>query len=845
MSIPYHSPQSESSPDSAGGAGKLSTTSSPKGVKEFEQPNTHKRKFDENDDDYDEDDDDDSRPPAKKTTHNMIEKRYRTNINNKIAALQDAVPSLRIMAKSSRGEDTTKDRKELQGLTPAHKLNKATILSKATEYIKHLESLNSQLMTKNAALQQEITAFMAGARPTTYPQGSPIYTPSTMSASSRAEPQGMIQVPADMKLIINAQAAAGQAYPVPQQTFRPNPTIVRQQEIRQRTQAQTGGLSRARPYQGQLLVGALAGLILLEAAVENEKSNETPGGRGLFALPIQMLEFLTSNLNIRFMGYSMPATQSLYLVKMVLLLCSLWWAFMMPSLTDSQSPSKKESKQVVSAPKAAPSLASPIHVRRQAWLTAIQTIWVPRRHILLEVSALGLKTLKLSLRNLVGIRGYQMLTGLTLDDEIARVKAWGIALDAQLAGGDIEISRRRLLLTLIASSTLPTTPLRLMLKALHIRILLWDCGATGMQTVLQVVAAKCARSYWNEAKQLYRLTIQLRRSGHEFPDEDLPDHLSALLEQDCDEVLNPSIIQRAHNLTWNRPTEHNEISSTDGMAYVVDDVAVRSPMDAVAAWWSTMILQGVLNASLLDSEDEPNEAPIRIDHDVCLAVRTAPIGSVAQQRALVAKALLLDEKRNIHIVSALHAVGPVTHILMTDEECSRAAKYTTTVDTSIKDMTSSQIITTELCTSLLSAMVIAHLHKYSPPEEPDDIYWTVQHLKPACEMGLLGYTAAYKLMDKLARHELAAEQCSSTLECLSASLRLSTGKDGVLESEIKQRIVKRCLVVTRSIMGMNFETDTGYGSMSDDETDDETMPARDSNPQLEETEAHISCGCDL
>lgn len=78
----------------------------------------------------DEEDDEDSagqHPPVKKTAHNMIEKRYRTNLNDKIAALRDSVPSLRIMTKSARGEDTADDREELHGLTPAHKLNKATV----------------------------------------------------------------------------------------------------------------------------------------------------------------------------------------------------------------------------------------------------------------------------------------------------------------------------------------------------------------------------------------------------------------------------------------------------------------------------------------------------------------------------------------------------------------------------------------------------------------------------------------------------------------------------------------------------------------------------------------------
>jgi hypothetical protein len=105
----------------------------------------------------------------------MIEKRYRNNINEKIAALRDAVPSLRPMARrmeregragsiSGSGllgteESILMDDAEvlsleteqhlLGGLAPAHKLNKGTVLSKATEYIAHLER-------NNAALSREV-----------------------------------------------------------------------------------------------------------------------------------------------------------------------------------------------------------------------------------------------------------------------------------------------------------------------------------------------------------------------------------------------------------------------------------------------------------------------------------------------------------------------------------------------------------------------------------------------------------------------------------------------------------------------------------------------------------------
>lgn len=112
----------------------------------------------------------------KKTAHNMIEKRYRTNLNDKIAALRDSVPALRVMV--HRLEHTEEDpnssvsimdeikaeagleaEDDMGGVSPAHKLNKATILSKATEYIAHLEQKNRALVKENSALRNRVEGF--------------------------------------------------------------------------------------------------------------------------------------------------------------------------------------------------------------------------------------------------------------------------------------------------------------------------------------------------------------------------------------------------------------------------------------------------------------------------------------------------------------------------------------------------------------------------------------------------------------------------------------------------------------------------------------------------------------
>lgn len=84
-----------------------------------------------------------------KTLHNMIEKKYRTNINLKILELRDAVPTLRVVA-GSRNVTSA----ELDGLLPALKLNKASVLTKAREYILHLERKNRQLGEQVMHLQQ-------------------------------------------------------------------------------------------------------------------------------------------------------------------------------------------------------------------------------------------------------------------------------------------------------------------------------------------------------------------------------------------------------------------------------------------------------------------------------------------------------------------------------------------------------------------------------------------------------------------------------------------------------------------------------------------------------------------
>ncbi|KAF5547992.1 myc-type bHLH transcription factor [Fusarium mexicanum] len=812
--LQYHSPKSASSPDSANGELRRGIFSSPDPADGSSKASRKRKSSADPEDEEEEDEDGDQ--PVKKTAHNMIEKRYRTNLNDKIAALRDSVPSLRIMSKSARGEDTTEDREELHGLTPAHKLNKATVLSKATEYIRHLEKRNNRLLDENGAMQARIAAFeklfMAGAMngaisPLQQPPTPIQYAQDTQqfvggpSQDGNAQPGGMIQVPDDMKRIISQQMASGQPYPVPQQQFRGgNPALIRQQQLQQQ-QMQQGRWNNAGPYFGKLMVGSLAGLMILEAMHEDEVSNEKPEGRGLFAMPIQLLKSAASGLDLTVGGYHLHTS-----LRIILLLGTFLWVFAPSLFTQGSQKSKKPQVGVLQA---APSLASPIHVRRQAWLTAIQTVWVPRHNFFLEAAALILKTLKLSLRNAIGVHGYQAITGLTQEQETARVQAWSIALDSQLAGGDVEINKSRLILTLLASGTLPDTPARLMLKALHIRVLLWDLSQNRLSLgAINLIAAKLARSKWNEARQLNRLLTQIHRESSEQHDDDLPEHLALLVEQDCDEVLNDDVIQRAHNLAFNTDTDYNVVTPMDGMDSVVDDTAIGSPLDAVAAWWSTQFLHRTLVATL-EKDEETLSTKVE---DIELTIKAAPLGSTAQARAIVARAVLVDKARGANIASALQSMGnEKVDALLSSSIC--------VVDSSF------QASTPDLRLALRCAMAIAHLRRVEcTPGSTHQGLRMIESIMTrgnAPQMSLIGCTATLELMEELYEHKAAAEAFQASLERLSGGLRLwmggSPGEKCGVASDVREKVVSRCLAINKSMVGI--DSDTGYGSLDECEDD--------------------------
>ncbi|KAK6430366.1 Clr6 histone deacetylase associated PHD protein-2 Cph2 [Oleoguttula sp. CCFEE 5521] len=569
--------------------------------------------------------DEDGRP-IKKTSHNVIEKRYRNNLNDKIVALRNSVPALRAMSRINAGDDS----EDLEGLAPAHKLNKATVMAKATEYIKHLEKRNNTMQDDMNALKARLAAVEATINQSRERSASMSISPP--SGTMRPREMSKVSQPAQTYLNMPTQRQhqqyAQQQSP-PNYNRPPNPPAEAQNQ--QGVRGGRGGMMN------KLMLGSMAGLMVMEGYTESSGSSSDGSSRGLFAVP-GMDRLVRRGMPSPEVG---PLSTHTFMPLFKLLLVLGAVIYLIAPLLAPRPKAKQAARTHVRLPKA-PSLASPVEVRRKAWLTAVQSVWIPK-HFLLEVYAVASKKLKLSIRRLIGAETYTMLTGLNSEEEAARIKAWDIAIDAQLAGGDAEVSYYRLLLTLMASGTLPDSPTRLMQKAVHFRVFFWDVANAGYGNLI----------YWDSARKQQKELLHAKQHGRPTAEDEvdlLPDHLARLVELDCDEVLGDEMIQRAWNLAWNKPSAHALVHNA-ARDSVVEDHAIRSPLDAVAAWYSNILVDETLADTL-----STRHSKIDMEYYLGLAVSVAPPASGTEARSLAAKAVLSNTNREANIITALECL---------------------------------------------------------------------------------------------------------------------------------------------------------------------------------------------
>ncbi|KAF8317165.1 hypothetical protein DL93DRAFT_599622 [Clavulina sp. PMI_390] len=97
-----------------------------------------------------------------KTSHTTIERRYRTNLNERIIALRRAVPALRILERDKFPDERADERGYVDGVKAARKASKGSILGKAAEYIGVLKRRELRLRREYDGLKALITGLVGG-----------------------------------------------------------------------------------------------------------------------------------------------------------------------------------------------------------------------------------------------------------------------------------------------------------------------------------------------------------------------------------------------------------------------------------------------------------------------------------------------------------------------------------------------------------------------------------------------------------------------------------------------------------------------------------------------------------
>ncbi|KAG2415955.1 hypothetical protein HFD88_007147 [Aspergillus terreus] len=715
--------------------------------------------------------------PAKKRAHNVVEKRYRANLNEKIAELRDSVPSLRASKNTNGGLLDDED----EAVAPAKQLNKASILSKATEYIRHLEIRNKRLEDENTALKnrlrqldkavdQNLTSAASVSSPSNYTvstesgaSSSPSVfsnaedVPSDHSPSSAHPPEGLMKVPDSWKRM-RAAAASDNAF---------NQSYIQYPSNDSGASHAGGGGRRRSHYPNKYMLGALAGLMVLEGMGTEKKSEST--AKGLFAFPLHLF----NSLQYPSGPYWAAMTQNFWhswharaiLHFLILAALVVGSAFVVFVYLFNSGPARP----FASAKSACETTLSSSNFRRQAWLTSIQRVGVPRHRFFHEWYVVTSRCFEYVLRCLLGWKLYSWATGITEEDEKGRVKTWDIAIDAQLAGGDAEVSKSRLVLTIFAAGTLPRSPMRMMLKALHCRILLWRVGEPGSWSfnTSNDVARSLARYQWDLARQI-------NASLPKDHEDRLPRHLAALLQLDSEDVMIDSVIQRAVNLTWNRPTQEGADDDEALLDVVEEDPAIQSSLDALAAWWSSHLLQRALLKYFEASSGGPEAKKSRdiFKRKIKLALKVAPQPSAAHTRALVMMAVFFEQNR-------VSNIGKVLAALPKEKSERKKSQTLNFLDTSLPVSVREEISIAVRCAMIAAIFTARTTGDTSLPASftmQRAITWFNQLPLDPVELTLLGFASIYHLLHVLASDTgyLSSSDSSNPPSPVSRSLPSST-----------------------------------------------------------------------
>ena len=583
-----------------------------------------------------------------------------------------------------------------------------------------------------------------------------------------------------------------------------------------------GGTGTRRVRQaGKLMIGIFAGLMIMQGFDIGRPDEENHSKRSLQGVSKSSM---WTHVSIDHRFHLSPSDLRLILIaiKAFLVLSLMGFGIFLYAFFRAKPRRVEHSSAQRSS--SSPSLASPLEDRRNAWLTSTQTVRVPRHEMFPEWVAVNLEALHYVVRHAMGWHIFSRITGRKEEDEVARVKAWSNGIDAQLMGGDAEISGSRLILTILASGTLPTTPARLVLKALHVRILLWKASRWGIGSlwfIVDHVAARLAAHQW-------RLAQTFSRSS-KFSDEaeSLPEHLTALLQLNCNEVLTNPIIQRAYNLAWARPTNEDITQHNAEMDLVVEDSTIRSPLDALCAWLSSKTLQKALIVSLVKEDNSTFE----LEWDFGVALHTAPRASIAQARALAANAVFVVANRR-SALSMLSQDFPSTGTPDSSQATNKGSSSALFIDSSMPEAVGYDVTLATFCALALDKIESQEIQSALLEEAVEVVSLGYQNVET---LTWLSYASALRLVQALAdKASLSLEKYEGLVKPIILNLEswiedAEKREHGFEELSVDGRGSETCKAIARSKRHL-IELDEKIGAFSKSYTTHEAAFSTEESP---------------
>ncbi|EEB06263.2 sterol regulatory element binding protein [Schizosaccharomyces japonicus yFS275] len=644
----------------------------------------------------------------KKTAHNMIEKRYRTNLNDRICELRDAVPSLRAAAALRCG--SAPDKEDLEGLTPARKLNKGTILAKATEYIRHLENKNRSLIMDNKRLQERLA----------------YYEDSNMSAAAAAN-----QAPVNNMAPQNAIPV--QAKPAHHRMMQ-SPTV---------------------NAMGRAALGGMVGLGLFNY-FGNDSSQSMYGLASFPLLP----SFITSPPSI-------PMVMNMFKVVLVASAVSYFLYDAWRRISRKGVSSGKVQSAAVHSTVSAPSFLLFRQLSFEKYCTITHT---PSSSLSLFV-LLSWQTVRAAfcflLRQQTFLESYA--STVPSEQELADIRGLENLMDAQLMGGDTEISRTRMLIVYLSSFSLPSSVYTLMLQAMYVHLIFDDTVVPS--AIVNAIAERC----WQRAKAMNETSGSKNDSG-----ERLPTHIVNLMQGNtAKEVFTPSMVKRLWKLAGSSCyfDSHRQLPK-------ICDSFVLTPLDAVASWYAEDLLHKLLVTGL---QKEVRKS------EVDRVLSMVPQGSLVHRETLLAMLLWFPDRTRENLSS----------ILQTYE--STLSSYSREGATWLTG--SNLFITYPRLCAIHCALSFALLRL----GETDDAR---RMLRSVCvpsaddyDIDLLSFCVYWNTINAFA-HVASTPKENNVLEKLALTVRASAGSMKDCDIQFRRQIVSYCIST-----GKRLQEDLGYESV--------------------------------